>query len=210
VLAGLLVLVAGFGALLIFSVTTPRVASLPGLFDYVSATWGDGVSLPVMTAALTYAIGRLHPVSHERLAGAATAMLGVGLGAATQVQWLRDDAPHLNWTLPRPHHFNTAGTYHAVYLTVMCATTAALWTMSLLRIAGSSGNLAERRAALVAVGVALLAAVSFAILLAIDSLPTRSTGASTATVVATGIGTTLLLALLALTALRIRRRHSHD
>ncbi|MFF7205343.1 hypothetical protein [Streptomyces sp. NPDC008141] len=210
VLAGLLVLAAGFGALLAFSAATPRPTGLPGLFDYVSATWGDGLALPAMTAALSYAIGRLHAVPRERMAAAAAAVLGAALGAATQMQWLRDDTPHLNWTLPRPHHFNTAGVYHAVFLTAMCAITAALWTAALLRIGGASSNSAGRRAALAAIGVALLAAVSFSILLTIDSLPARPTAASTATVVAMGIGAALLLSLLALTALWIRRAHSQN
>lgn len=205
-LSGLLVWSAGFGALLAFSATTPRAAGLPGLFDYASATWGDGLALPTMTGALVYGISHLSRARWERPAGGAAAFLGVGLGAATQVQWLRDDAPHLNWTLPRPHHFNAAGVYHGVFLTVMSGLTAALWALLLLRIAGSHGARTDRHAALLAGTIALVGAAAFVALLAIDSLPARSTRASTATVTATGVGATLLLGLFAWTAVRIRRR----
>ncbi|MFG2800430.1 hypothetical protein [Streptomyces pseudovenezuelae] len=203
VLSGLLVESTGFCTLLIFSVATTPAADLPGLFHYVSATWGDGLALPTMTGALVYGIARLPRASKERAASGTAALLGIALGAATQVQWLRDDAPHLNWTLPRPHHFNAAGLYHAVFLTLMSGLTAALWVLLLLRIA-RAGRV-DRKAPLLAVGTALAAALAFTVLLAIDSLPSRSTGASTATVTAAALGGALLLGLLAWTALRVHR-----
>ncbi|MFI7876045.1 hypothetical protein [Streptomyces salinarius] len=202
-LSALLVESAGFCALLIFSVAITPAAGLPGLFHYVSATWGDGLALPAMTGALVYGIARLPRAPWERAAGATAALVGIALGAATQVQWLRDDAPHLNWTLPRPHHFNAAGVYHAVFLTVMSGLTAALWVFLLLRIARVGRT--HRKAPLLAAGTALAAALVFTVLLAIDSLPSRATGASTATVTATALGAALLIGLLAWTALRVHR-----
>jgi hypothetical protein len=208
VVAALLVLSAGFCVLVAFSVSTPRAAGLPGLFDYVSATWGDGLALPVMTGALVWAASCLPRARGERRAVGTVGAVGAALGVWTQVRWLRDDAPKLNWTLPRPHHFNAAGVYHAVFLTVMCGVASALWTLTLIRIArGPHRNPGSRHAA-VGVAAALAAAVSFGVLLAIDALPGRSTGAGGATVVAAGVGAVVLLATLGWAAVLVRRDRS--
>ncbi|WKV75326.1 hypothetical protein AW27_029645 [Streptomyces sp. PCS3-D2] len=74
-------------------------------------------------------------------------MLGSLLGSWTQVQWLRDDAPVLNWTLPRPHHFNAAGWYHAAFLIAMSGVVAALWAWGLMRTAHAPDAPDRRRAA---------------------------------------------------------------
>src|SRR5262249_6636403 len=120
---------AGFGALAAFYAVAPYHTALPGLYQFLSATWGDGLALPVMTAALVYATSRLPVAPKEGLISIGACVAGAALGAATQVQWLSDDAPRLNWTLPRPHHFTAAGTYHAFFLTGMCGLAAALWAL---------------------------------------------------------------------------------
>jgi hypothetical protein len=193
------VLAAGFVTLMVFYLAAPHARALPGLFQFLSATWGDGLALPVMTGALVFAVGRLPAGPHELPVSIGAALLGASLGIATQVQWLRDSSPRLNWTLPRPHHFNVAGVYHAVFLTAMCALAAALWTAALLRFAQAPGRLAARRDAIAAVLLAALAGILFVTLLVADSIPDRSR-ASTATVTVAGVGVGLVLVVTALMA----------
>jgi hypothetical protein len=188
VLAAVAVFMTGFGALLVFYTLTPHAASLPGLFNYKSATWGDSLALPTMIGALVFATLHLPRVRRERLYAGVAAFGGLLLGAGTQVQWLRDDHPRLNWTLPRPHHFNAAGVYHGLFLTAMCGVTAALWSVFLLRLANAPRNYEGHHETLGGLWLALSAGGVFVILLAIDSLPARSTGAGTATLLAAGIG----------------------
>jgi hypothetical protein len=198
--AAAVVWVCGFGGLLVFFLALPRVDALPGLFDFASATWGDGLALPIMAGSLVYAIARLSVVRREHVVASVMGSLGVLLGAGTQVQWLLDDAPQGNWTFPRAHHFNAAGWYHAGFLTVMSAVTAVLWTLPLLRLArrpvGGSG---ARASAAVAVGVAFVAAASFAVLLGIDAAPKQATASSVATAVATTAGGVVLAIALVVT-----------
>jgi len=201
------VLAAGFITLAVFYSVVPHARALPGLFDFLSATWGDGLALPVMSGALVFAIGRLPAASHERPVSVGAGLLGACLGIATQVQWLRDSSPRLNWTLPRPHHFNAAGVYHAVFLTGMCAVTAVLWTVVLLRFARAPGPLAARRDAIAAGLLAALAGMVFVVLLVVDSLPDRSR-AGTATVTVAGVGVGLVLVVTAyMAAARVSRGH---
>lgn len=204
------VLVAGFVTMAVFYSAVPHARGLPGLFHFLSATWGDGLALPMMSGAVVFAIGRLPGAPHELPVTITAGLLGACLGIATQVQWLRDDSPRLNWTLPRPHHFNVAGVYHAVFLTAMCTLTAALWTLVLLRFARVPGRLAERRDAIAASLLAAMAGLVFVVLLVLDSLPGRSrAGAATLTV--TGVGLGLVLVAVAIVATvrlgRGKRRH---
>ena len=193
------VLAAGFVALAVLDSVVSRPRGLPGLFHFLSATWGDGLALPVMSGALVFAIVRLPGTRHELPVSVGAGLLGASLGIATQVQWLRDDSPRLNWTLPRPHHFNVAGVYHAVFLTAMSALTAALWTLVLLRLVRVPGRLAARRDSIAASLLAAMAGIVFVILLVVDSLPDRSR-AGTSTVLVTGVGAGLVFVVMAIVA----------
>jgi hypothetical protein len=208
-LAAVTVFLIGFGALLVFYALSSKATDLPGLFAYKSATWGDSLALPTMTGALVFAAMQLPPTRRERLWATAAALGGLLLGAGTQLQWLRDDHPHLNWTLPRPHHFNAAGIYHGLFLTVMCGVIAALWVVLLLRLVNAPSGHKGRRLAVRWLWVALAAGASFVILLVIDSLPARSTSAGTATLVAVGVGVAAVLGLMVSTIARLTvwRRH---
>lgn len=187
------VLVAGFISLIVLYSAVPHTRVLPGLFDFLSATWGDGVAMPAMTGALVFASGRLPAARRDLLVGTGAGLLGACLGIATQVEWLRNPSPGLNWTLPRPHHFNLAGVYHAVFLTGMCAVAAGLWTLVLLRFARASGRLTVRRDAIAVSVLAASAGIAFVVLLVADSLPDRSqAGAATATAAGIGVGLVLL------------------
>ncbi|MGV9977011.1 hypothetical protein ACWDUH_04970 [Micromonospora wenchangensis] len=199
--AGVGVLLTGFGALNAFEAAAQPVHGLPGLYDFASATWGDGIALPVMTAALVYALAVLPPGRYDRAAAGLGAVVGAALGAATQVLWLRDDTPALNWTLPTPHRFTGAGWYHAVFLTVMCALTATLWSLLLARLATTGTEC--RRAAGGPVMVAVVAGAAFIALLAVDSHGT--TTSAHATRYAAAAGTALLIVGTLIATIRSRK-----
>ncbi len=116
VLAGVAVLAAGFGALNLFWWAGHGRRDLPGLWDFRSATVGDGLLLPVAAILLVVAGSALPPAPHEPAIVAGSGALGVGAGAALMLLWLRDPDPVLNWTMPAPHTFNAAGWYHAAFL----------------------------------------------------------------------------------------------
>lgn len=204
--SGATVLLAGFGVLNVFYLTIETPPHLPGLFDFVSAAWGDSIALPIMTTTLVYAVLILPPAQQERIFATVAGIIGGVIGGATQVQWLRDDTPRLNWTFPRPHHFNAAGQYHAAFLITMCALTGALWVLTLLRLA-----IAARvgRGTIIAVLIAAGAGATFAALLAVDAqAATTTTGHATAP--ATGVGVFSLLVGLTISAVsrRSSRRHT--
>lgn len=165
------VLLAGFGALnvlyLAHLAAGDRRDGLPGLYDYAAATWGDGLLLPVMVGCLVYAAKSLPPRPHERVVTAVAAACGAIIGAWTQVDWLRDDTPELNWTLPEPHRFNAAGWYHAAFLIAMCALTGALWTLTLRRAAHRTPH--RSGAVPAAIAAALAAGILFCGLLVLDN-----------------------------------------
>jgi hypothetical protein len=121
---------------------------VPGLFDYRSATVGDGLLLPALAACLVAGIRAL-PASPAatrprrlRASIVGATLAGAALGAGTQALWLLDASPRLNWTLPRPHAFSVAGWYHAAFITLACGTFAGLamaWVRRTRAAARSSG-----------------------------------------------------------------------
>jgi hypothetical protein len=176
--------VAGFGVLFAFSKVATSDPSLPGLFDYLSATWGDGLLLPTSAGALVFALNKLPARRHNSLAPLVAGIIGGVIGAGTQVQWLLDDSPNLNWTLPRPHHFNAAGTYHAIFLTLASAGFAALWAEVLRRLSTGAMRDANRILIWISLAVALVAQLAFGWLVLIDNRSASSTQAGHATEVA--------------------------
>jgi hypothetical protein len=196
----------GFGTLTVFYAAMPRQPRLPGLFDFLSATWGDGLALPLMAAALVYAALTLPPARRERVVAIISGLAGAAIGVATQVQWLRDNAPRPNWTFPRAHHFNVAGVYHAIFLVTMCAFTTALWLLIALRLAQATD---VERSAIGAGGIAAGSGAVFVVLLALDGRSAAATRAGAATTAATAAGLILLPAALASAALIRWRRSRH-
>jgi hypothetical protein len=128
---------AGFAAMNIWWLAEQHhSAVLPGLYAFYSATWGDGIVLPLATAALLLLAKRLAvgrpAISRPVVLIAAVA--GTLVAAASQVMWLVDPAPRLNWTLRAPHHFTAAGWYHAAFTTGAAAAVAALFGVVVMRL----------------------------------------------------------------------------
>lgn len=163
------VFAAGFGALLGFWLLGDWPTDR-GLFDFRAATVGDALLLPTAAAILAGFLSRRPKLvgSEARVAALAT-VCGAAAGALTQALWLLDDNPELNWTLPRPHHFNAPGWWHAVFLVAMSAALAGL-VAAAARRANAWG--AQQRAVLVrSPWLALLVAcgLTFAGLVAADN-----------------------------------------
>jgi hypothetical protein len=137
-LCATVVCASGFGVLSVLWLTGHHSSHLRGLFTYASATVGDGILIPVLTGLLL-AVNRSatlpRPINEARWM-AFWALLGAIGGISTQLAWLADDHPELNWTLPRPHHFNYAGVYHGAFLVLMSAALAALAAGAARRLHG--------------------------------------------------------------------------
>lgn len=112
-----LVFCFGFGAMNLLAASGMGATNLPGLYQYRSASVGDGVLLPILAYALIRAARWQSPwsVAQRRWIVSVT-VLGALLGAATQAWWLISPETPLNWTLPAVHRFNVAGWYHAGFL----------------------------------------------------------------------------------------------
>lgn len=110
------IFVAGFGAMNLFWFFGAWRRDVPGLWDYRSATVGDGLLLPVAAAILIGAGNRLPQAPQERPFIGGTAVVGAICGTVLQVAWLQDPHPQLNWTIPQSHVFNAPGWYHAGFL----------------------------------------------------------------------------------------------
>jgi hypothetical protein len=120
----------------LFWFTGEHDPQLLGLYDFKSATWGDGIILPLLAYFLVR-LGSWHkPLERrrERLAvGVVAALCGLG-GALTQIEWLRDPQTVLNWTIPAPGQFNAAGWYHAAFLCGASALFGALFAQAFMRL----------------------------------------------------------------------------
>ncbi|MFF7445947.1 MULTISPECIES: hypothetical protein [unclassified Streptomyces] len=142
-----IVFLPGFAALWVFWLAAERRPDLPGLFAFRSATWGDGILLPLLALCLRVMTDRLRPpqgIAHRKRAVTAGAFAGAAVGATVVGTWLVEDRPALNWTMQRPHSFTAAGMWHAVFLVAACAFFAWLATDLALHLR-HSGDAAVRR-----------------------------------------------------------------
>jgi hypothetical protein len=193
---------AGFGAMYTFYSVTDHRQDLRGLFTYESATWGDAVLLPIIAASLSLSISGLAAARRERVVASIGGAFGLAVGAASQVGWLIDPNPGLNWTLPRPHQFSAAGWYHAAFLSGASAAFAGASALALTRAIQAPVVPSSVRRSLIA---ATAATVAFAGLVIYDNAATRSTAASRFTGAA-GLAGALGLAILAVASKRRRRK----
>ena len=163
ILAGLTWLL-GFGAMNLFWFTGNHPSGLPGLYFYRSATWGDGLLLPLLIWAL--ARQSVATDGWRRRVAAASTVAGAAAGALTQVQWLASGTTRLNWTIPTLHHFNAAGWWHAAFLVVFSGVIAGL--VARMSISAADWSLTERDRSLALLAI-LVAGPAFAVLLAVDN-----------------------------------------
>jgi hypothetical protein len=202
--AGAGICVAGFGVMTTLSEFYEVPAGGLGLRDYLSATWGDALLLPITLAGLTYAYKSLPSVPHERFVIVFAASLGLVAGVLTQVQWLLDNDPQLNWTLPAPHTFNGAGVYHAAFLTGVAAVFAG--TAGGVVIRWSRTLPGQHSSATRAILISLLSGLGFGCLLLLDNQQTRDRSSSAASLTAVGVAVGVSAIGIAVGMLLRRRR----
>jgi hypothetical protein len=206
VLKGMTALMAtwlvGFGGLLTLWLVTHHEPRLLGLWDYRSATLGDGVLLPLFVGGLVWAVVRLGPAPRERQWACLAAAVGGAVGATSQVMWLQDPNPRLNWTLPAPGQFTLAGWYHAVFLTTVSSALAGLTVLVIIRLRSRREQDPEIAAQVFGSSAPILlltVGLSFAWLVLYDSAAswtTQSAATSTVAVGAALVGLSLLLGIL--------------
>lgn len=123
---GLTVLLTGFLPLALLwrfgGYTHPR-----GLFYYDSASWGDGLLLPLAAAALVWLNQQL-PFTAGGTVRAIGALAGFAAGVGVVSSWITDSEAVSNWTMPEAHELNFPGYLHAGFLIGASTLFAALWT----------------------------------------------------------------------------------
>jgi hypothetical protein len=190
------VLVAGFGALLGFWLGGSHPPRLPGLFEYPSATWGDGLLLPLLAYCLCRLIAGL-PAADGRRPTLLAGMVGAVAGGLVILTWITDPAPSLNWTMPRPHRLNLPGVWHAGFLVLASGLFAALWVELLRRLRHASQDQAGAALQSMAAAGAVAGTTGYAWLATADSGRAAGTAAGRGSLLALGLAALVLLACLA-------------
>ncbi len=124
-IAGISIFVIGFGVLLImynYWIRTQFVPNLKGLFGYKASALGDSICLPIFIGSMVAYVYYFYTHVNFKykyqlpiLAGGLSAFLG----AFIQVTWLLNDNIVPNWSIPKAHHFNYAGWYHAFFFVLI-------------------------------------------------------------------------------------------
>jgi hypothetical protein len=190
------VLVAGFGALLGFWLGGSYSAQLPGLFEYPSATWGDGLLLPLLAFCLCRLIAGL-PVADGRRPTLLAGVVGAVAGGLVILTWVTDPAPSLNWTMPQPHRLNMPGVWHAGFLVLASGLFAALWVELLRRLRHASRVQVDAALQSAAAAGAVAGTTGYAWLARADSGRAAGTAAGRGSLLALGLAALVLLVCLA-------------
>lgn len=198
-LAAALTAGAGFVPMYGFWVSGTHPEGVLGLFDYWSATLGDAIVLPALSASLVAANRKLLPVSGN-LPATVGLVAGAAIGAASQLIWLLDSAPQLNWTIPEPHQFTIAGWWHAGFVVSYAGFIGS-------HVGAIAASLARRRplstTALLCAGAAI---VLFAGLVVIDNRSTLDTVATRASLIGMAVGAAAMGGVALIARFRARRR----
>jgi hypothetical protein len=193
----------GYFALLLFWVLGTYPRDVTGLFAYRSATWGDGLLLPLLALCLGLLVNALpQPADGTPLVRWPTilaAVCGGAAGGAVIAAWLVDPTPSLNWTIPRPHTFNLAGEWHAGFLIAACALFAALWVEALRRLRSAESAAAQQVLGSLPAAGAFACTIGYAWLAIADSARAGSNGGR-GSLFALVLAALLLAALLGLAA----------
>ncbi len=188
-------LLGGYVPLLLLWGYGSHPAGLPGLFDYRSATWGDGLLLPLLALCLGRLMVDLPKVS-TRWPTIIAVIMGAGAGGLVIVTWLTDPAPSVNWTMPRPHRLNLPGVWHAIFLVMAAALFAGMWVELLRRLRSARRDQAGTSLRSTAAVGAIASTTGYAWLSAVDSGRAAGTTAGRGSLVALGLATLVFMGSL--------------
>ena len=203
--ASFVCMLGGFGVTGISALIVDVPPGVPSMYDYWSGTIGDLLLLPLIVFGLTRAIGLLsgrHGVVPSWWSVAA-GMAGAAAGAISQLAWLVDPEPRVNWMLIEPHVFSPIGWYHAAFVIVVAGYVTGATVELLLRARRLRRHTVPPRDRLISVlggngaAVVITAGVLFAVTVVADSYVSRATSSSAATILAL-VGAFVAAALLAL------------
>ncbi len=202
--AGILFL-SGFGMLSMLYEFGDHPSGVPGLYDYWSATLGDAVLLPLTLGSLILVRARMPRCRGDVAMSVAGAVAGVSLGLFTQVLWLSDDQPTLNWTLPEPHRFAFSGYYHGGFLIAVSGLFGFLWTSAIMRSTSARWHGVRLQGAAAPLLTAAAATLGFALCLVADNVGGSDSAATRSTLIAMAVALLLFLGLAWATTRRSRR-----
>lgn len=129
IIVGLSMFVLGFGVLYIIYFNFATDNTLPGLFDYYASTIGDGFCLPLLAFSLTcFTENNIKYINNTSKRHVIIALVGGVIGVIVQLSWVMNENISLNWSIPRAHHFNIAGWWHAFFFVFVFSTFAFLFS----------------------------------------------------------------------------------
>ncbi|MFD4628363.1 hypothetical protein ACFVYR_00465 [Streptomyces sp. NPDC058284] len=169
------------------------------MFDFRSATWGDGLLLPLLALCLRVSTRRLatqYTPPHRWRAVVIGALSGAAVGAAVIVAWVRDEHPVLNWTIPRAGDLNAVGIWHAAFLVSACCCFAGLGTDAVKHLRAADATDVQKTLTSSWACVACACMASYAWLAVADAERAGDTVGGRASLVAVTIGAVLVAATL--------------
>jgi len=176
--SALVVLLFGFITLSLMSATGQWDVGR-SMWHYRSATWGDAVVLPMIVAVLAAAVldRRIPHTANDRAWAAAGASLFGVAGLLVQISWIAASDPVRNWTIPRAHHFSFPGWYHAAFLVTTSAFVGGMTFLAAHRIRAAPRSVRNTLSGEWAAAALCGAAITFGVLLALDSADSVNTSA---------------------------------
>jgi hypothetical protein len=195
--SALVIWIFGYGALRLFSSVATYPSELPGLDSFRSATWGDGVALPIYAAGLVLLRGQLPKPKYASISIYA-GILGLLAGCFVIWNWLYGTDQVLNWTMPQPGVLNLAGIWHAGFLISASAyfsfQTVDFGCRLRAMLSSSRGIQTGRRILRSGTFVVTMSAInSYIILAAVDGAKASSSRAGLSSLIALAIALSVIL-----------------
>ena len=133
-IAGCIVFCVGFLPMLLlwqrYRASENYSSQLPGFFSYKAAIWGDAICLPLLIFGLCFYLLLFgDKLVHYKRISKYVGIIAGAVGIIIQASWLINSNTKPNWSIPRVHHFNTAGWYHAAFFVFIFAVLGYLFTM---------------------------------------------------------------------------------
>lgn len=153
----------GGGALLnlyLLKIKSPLVEKLRGSLDFKSSIFGDGILLPIINMIAISSIlhaNQQNPIQQPEFAVAIVLAVGITIYFHV-VQALRG---LVNWSMPKPWHWNLLGLWHAAYMLSVSTLLCLFYVVLIVAIA-------KHEAMIVDGIVVTLGLVAFFVLLRLD------------------------------------------